>query len=91
MLVLLGLLIPLMDWLVEQQLVVAATLVGFLVFGLIGWIFLLAFGDMLSTRTHSHVALAKVRQKQRELERQLADLKSRETGGPTNPKVNSYN
>ncbi len=91
MLVLLGLLIPLMDWLLDQRQVVPATLVGFLVFALIGWIFLLAFGDMLSTRTHSHVALAKVRQKQRELERQVAELKSRETNGHSDTKGNSYN
>lgn len=99
MLVLLGVLIPVMDWLIEQQArqpqqqqwVIAATLVGFLVFGLIGWVFLLAFGDMLSTRTHSTVALAKVRQKQRELERQLEAFKSRETNGSSSPKGNSYN
>src|SRR5688500_10895763 len=42
MLVVVGLLIPLMDWLIEQGQVVPATLMGFLVFALIGWIFLLA-------------------------------------------------
>jgi preprotein translocase subunit Sss1 len=77
MLVFLGLLLPTWDWLLDQRMVLSATLVGFLVFGIIGWIFLLAFGDMLSTRTHSHVALAKVRQKQRELERQVAELRNR--------------
>lgn len=91
MLVLLGLLLPFWDWLLEQRLVIAATLVGFLVFGIVGWVFLLAFGDMLSTRTHSHVALAKVRQKQRELERQIADLKSREANGPSQTNGNKYN
>jgi hypothetical protein len=91
MLVVVGFLIPLMDWLLEERQVIPATLVGFLIFALIGWIFLMAFGDMLSTRTHSHVALAKVRQKQRELERQLAELKSRETNGHSNTKGNSYN
>lgn len=91
MLLFVGLLIPFMDWLLDQRMVVPATLVGFLVFTLIGWIFLLAFGDMLSTRTHSHVALAKVRQKQRELERQVEELKSREANGHTNTQGNSYN
>lgn len=89
-LVLLGLLLPFWDWLLNQRLVIPATLVGFLVFGLIGWVFLMAFGDMLSTRTHSHVALAKVRQKQRELEREIDELRKRETNGHSSRKGESY-
>lgn len=45
------------------------------------WIILLAFGDMLSTRVHSRVTLAQVRQKQRELEEQLEQYRNRRANG----------
>jgi hypothetical protein len=81
MITVLGILIPLWDWLGELMLPIPWTIMGFVVFGLIGWIILMAFGDMLSTRSHSHAALSKVRQKQRELERQVAELKNRGGNG----------
>lgn len=91
MLMLLGVLIPLGDWLLDRGFVVASTILWFLVFGLIAWVILMAFGDMLSTRTHSHAALSKVRQKQRELERQVAELRGRGGNGPSENRPNSYN
>jgi hypothetical protein len=91
MIVFLGILIPLGDWLLERGFVVASTVLWFFVFGLIGWIILMAFGDMLSTRTHSHAALSKVRQKQRELERQVAELKNRGGNGHSENSSNSFN
>jgi hypothetical protein len=91
MLVLLGLLIPLWDWLMDLKLVIPATIVGFLVFGLVGWVILMALGDMLSTRSHSHVALSKVREKQRDLERQVADLRSRGSNGHSHNNPTGYN
>lgn len=81
MLVFLGILIPLWDWLLDQKMVMPATLVGFLVFALVAWVIVLALGDMLSTRNHSHVAMSKVRQKQRELEKKVAELRRQENNG----------
>ncbi len=91
MLVLLGLMIPLWDWLLDQRWVIPATIVGFLVFGLIGWVMLMALGDMLSTRTHSHAALSKVREQQRELENQVAELRNRSSNGHSRDNPPSYN
>ena len=48
---------------------------------LVVWVILLALGDMLSTTTHSRVALSRVREKQRELRDQLAELKRRGSNG----------
>jgi hypothetical protein len=62
MLILLGILIPLWDWLWERQFVAAGTAVGFSVFQLDGWVIVLALADMLATKNHSQVAMAKVRQ-----------------------------
>lgn len=91
MLAVLGILIPVWDWLMERRMVMAATIAGFLVLALLGWVFLMAFGDMAATRTHSQAAMSKVRQKQRELERQLAELKGRGHDGHSEHKSNSYN
>ena len=81
MIAFLGVLIPLWDWLTDQRLVMPATIVGLLVFALVGWVILMAFADMLSTRTHAHVAMSRVKEKQRELERQVAELKNRRNDG----------
>jgi hypothetical protein len=45
------------------------------------WVILLALGDMLSTTAHSRVALSRVREKQRELHDQIAELKRRGSNG----------
>jgi hypothetical protein len=45
------------------------------------WVILLAFGDLLSTRVHSRIALSQVKQKQRELEKQLAEYRNRQSNG----------
>lgn len=91
LLLLLGLLIPVWDWLVDQRLVQAATIMGFVIFLLVGWLFLMAFFDLLSTRNHSRLALSKVRQKQRELERQASKLRSKDNNGHSPEKSNGYN
>lgn len=90
MIVSLGVLIPLWDWLWERQFVIAGTIVGFLVFGLLAWVILMAFGDMYSTRSHSQVAMSKVRQKQRELERKVAELRGQAGEGPSREKPNGF-
>jgi hypothetical protein len=48
---------------------------------IIVWVILLALGDMLSTTTHSRAELSRVREKQRELHEQIAELKRRGTNG----------
>ncbi len=80
MIILLGIVIPLGDWLLVKKFVVTATIIYFMVFGLIGWILLMAFGDMVSTKAHSQIALAKVRKKQRELAQEAADLRNQQNG-----------
>ncbi len=45
------------------------------------WIALLAIGDLSSNRAYSRVALARVRQKQRDLEAQVAQIKRRGSNG----------
>ena len=82
MLVFLGVLIPLGDWLIDRNKnPLPATIVWIVVLLLTMWVIVMALGDMLSTRTHSQVALSKVRQKQKELERQVAELRSRDNNG----------
>ena len=83
-LVLLGILIPLGDWLIDRNKnPLPATIVWIVVLLLTMWVIVMALGDMLSTRTHSQVALSKVRQKQKELERQVAEIRSRDNNGHT--------
>ena len=48
---------------------------------LAAWVVLMGLGDMASTGAHSRVALARVRQKQRELEEQVARIKARNSNG----------
>ncbi len=45
------------------------------------WIFVLAMGDMTSTRVHSQVATKKLQRQQRELEEQIARIKRRGSNG----------
>jgi hypothetical protein len=42
----------------------------------------LAVGDLASTRTHTRDALNRLREQQRELEREAARLRARSTNGP---------
>ncbi|HUG90221.1 MAG TPA: hypothetical protein VML55_05280 [Planctomycetaceae bacterium] len=53
---------------------------------LVLWVILLALADMLSTTTHSRAALSRVREKQRELRDQLAELKRRRSNGHAGPR-----
>jgi len=54
---------------------------------LVFWVVLRALGDAVSTRAHLRVALARVRQRQRELEQQAAELRRRGSNGhPTSEK-----
>jgi hypothetical protein len=46
-----------------------------------GWVMLLGFGDLLSTAAYGRAELARVRQKQRELERQVVEFKHRNLDG----------
>lgn len=48
---------------------------------LASWVVLLGLGDMASTGAHSRVALARIHQKQRELEEQMARIKTRNSNG----------
>jgi hypothetical protein len=45
------------------------------------WVMLLGVGDYFATRTHGHVALARLRIKQKELEREIAEIKHRGSNG----------
>ena len=54
----------------------------FIVLGLTFWVMLLAVGDMVSTRSHTQEALSRLREQQRELEREAARLRARSTNGP---------
>jgi len=48
---------------------------------LVMWVFVLAIGDMASTKTHTTVALNRIRAQQRELEREAAALRGRRSNG----------
>ncbi|MEX0703044.1 MAG: hypothetical protein WD069_13195 [Planctomycetales bacterium] len=82
MLVALGVLIPLGVAVIDWQGRPAWWAVFWLgVLLLACWMSLLAVGDMLSQRAHSRVELSRIRRKQRELERQIAELRNREANG----------
>ena len=51
------------------------------VLALTGWVVLIALGDLGSSRAHTRIALSRVRQKQRELEAQVARIKARRSNG----------
>jgi hypothetical protein len=48
---------------------------------LTGWVMLLGLGDLWSTAAYGRAELARVRQKQRELERQIVEFKHRNLDG----------
>lgn len=49
------------------------------------WVMLLALGDYLTTRSHARSELARIQREQRELEKQLAELKRRGSNGQDVP------
>lgn len=56
-------------------------------FVLLGWIVLLALGDLVSTRLHTRAALGRVQQKQQELEAALRALqRPKSNGSPEGPR-----
>jgi uncharacterized membrane protein len=57
------------------------TLIWCVVLVIVFLIILLALGDLTSTRVHSRVAMARLKQKQRALETQLKELQSRRSNG----------
>ncbi len=48
---------------------------------MLGWLIIVALGDMLATGAHSRASLARIHQKQRELENQIARIKSQRPNG----------
>ncbi|MBM82998.1 MAG: hypothetical protein CMJ78_20745 [Planctomycetaceae bacterium] len=80
---LLGILIPIGDapfvWGQRDEVLSSAYWLGVLI--LLMWIIVMALGDMTSSRLHGNVAMARIRQKQRELEAQVAELKRHEGNG----------
>ncbi len=80
--VLLGILIPFGDspfmW---QRGPHASTIFWCAVLLLTVWIILLALGDLITTRIHGKLAIARVRRKQRELEAELVRIKNRRSNG----------
>ncbi|WP_166820258.1 hypothetical protein [Thalassoroseus pseudoceratinae] len=85
LLILVGVLIPVGDWLIIRgKNPLVATVYWCVVLLLIVWIVLLAFADMVATRMYSRVELSKIQQKKRELERQLTQIKSRNSNGHAN-------
>ena len=85
LLIFVGVLIPIGDWLIERgKNPLVATIFWSVVLLLVLWIMLLAFADMVSTRSYSRVELSKIQQKKRELERQLTQMKTRNSNGHLN-------
>jgi hypothetical protein len=82
MLSLLGILIGVGDALlvIQKQQPIWPTLYWIGVLLLTGWVMLLAFGDLMSTAARAKAELARARQKQRELERQVVEFKNRLRG-----------
>jgi cytochrome c biogenesis protein CcdA len=82
----LGILFPLGDILFSFLPLNAQNQIWFAIYWLIvlllaGWLIVLALADMYSTSIHAKTSLNKVRRKQRELERQVAEIKRRESNG----------
>ena len=83
LLALMGILIPFGDapffWNQRDQFL--SSIFWLIVLVMLMWIILLAVGDLTSSRMHGNVALARLRQRQRELEAQVAELKRRDGNG----------
>jgi len=83
MLAILGVLIGVGDALLpfQRRHPIPTTLYWIGVLLMTGWVMLLGFGDLLSTAAYGRAELARVRQKQRELERQVVEFKHRNLDG----------
>lgn len=82
MIALLGLLIPLGDALLHPKVApLWATLYWIVVLLLVGWVIVMGLGDWTSTLAHSRASLARIRQKQRELEQQVSQMRRRGSNG----------
>jgi len=83
MLAILGVLIGMGDALLpfQRKHPIPTTLYWIGVLLMTGWVMLLGFGDLLSTAAYGRAELARVRQKQRELERQVVEFKHRNLDG----------
>ena len=77
LLVLIGILLALGELIFDEKRPALWAAYYIAILSLVGWILLLALGDMVSTAHHSRVELAKVRYKQRELEQKLAEFRAR--------------
>ncbi len=82
MFVVLGLLIPLVDFdpLFRRHPLLWTALV-IVILALTLWLAVLAVGDLLSTSAHSRVALGRIREQQRQLERQVSEIRARTSNG----------
>jgi len=80
----LGFLIPLGDlpWLWKQRPAIATAYWAVILLAPL-WIILLAAADLWATQTYGRVALSRIRQKQRVLEKQVETLKKRGSNGRT--------
>lgn len=85
LIVLIGILLPVGDSLIPWQRYPGAFAVFWMaLLGLAMWVMLLGCYDLLSTRVHARDALSKLhllRQKQRELEQEIARIRSRSPNG----------
>ena len=84
--IVLGLLIPLADFdpLFRQHPLLWTALVC-LILVLTLWLGVLAAGDLISTRAYSRRALGRIRESQRQLEHQVAELRARSSNGHESP------
>ena len=82
MIALLGFLIPLGDALFHPKVApLWVTLYWIAVLLLAGWVIVMGLGDWASTVAHTRASLARIRQKQRELEQQLSQIRRRGSNG----------
>ncbi len=82
MMALIGLLLPIGDW-VDLFRPAPGWFAAYwgLVLLLVMWLFLLAIGDMVSTRAHAAVALNRIKAQQRQLEQEALALRKRTSSG----------
>ncbi|MCA9116415.1 MAG: hypothetical protein KDA79_15120 [Planctomycetaceae bacterium] len=87
LLVVLGVLIPAGDLLIPADAPRLFTAWVALILILTIWVIVLGMGDMLATTAHSRVAIARIRQKQEELERAAQQARRQRTNG-SSEKIN---
>ena len=82
MIALLGFLIPLGDVLFHPKVAPLWVILYWIaVLLLAGWVIVMGLGDWASTVAHTRASLARIRQKQRELEQQLSQIRRRGSNG----------